>query len=205
MKYSGRKSEITISPHNFKLPCPNISLPPIESCDKTIGCSRICYGMKAWRLYQDTRRAWGKNLLLYKTDKIKFFSLINDYITAYAPRYFRWHSAGDIPDRSYLSGMFRVARKNLETRFLCFTKRYEWIVEKQDLIPPNLCLVLSTFPGVKQPKHNLHIAFYQNGKETRVNLKQYRDNTTVCTTSCYECKICWYLNDNKKHVLFYHH
>lgn len=188
-----------ISKGNTKLgkAIPNINLPPITSCVKDAPCKKECYAMKAYRQYKNTRTAWNYNLELYKTSPIEYFIGIDTFLTKKQPRLFRWHSAGDIPDKLYLKLMCELARKHSRIKFLAFTKRYSFF--KHVRIPTNLSIVFSAWPGYNMPKSRFPIAFMQDGTETRVK------NALECPGNCDSCGMCWELKNINKNVVFNKH
>lgn len=191
---------ITISSKNRKVPCPNISLPPIASCDTAIGCWEVCYAMKAYRLYPQVKTAWNKNLATYQKHPKKYFSIITHYLHIHQPEYFRWHSSGDIPDKKYLKGVYDIAESLPDTRFLIFSKRYSWVLSYRREKPDNLSIVLSSWINTEMPKQRrFPVAWYQDGTETRIS-----KNAVTCSGSCYDCKKCWYLKKNDS-VIFNKH
>jgi len=188
-----------ISPGNSKLgKLANISLPPIKSCADNVPCSKQCYALKAYRCYPSCKDAWNHNWYLYKNHSYKYFKGINEHLTEHKPSFFRWHVSGDIPDISYLDSMISIAKKHKDTKFLAFTKRYDYFKNKR--IPKNLAIVFSAWPGLDMPKQRrFPIAFMQDGTETRVK------NAVECPGNCENCGMCWSLKTMGKNVVFHKH
>lgn len=177
---------------------PNISLPPIKSCGNCSGCKKECYALKAWKMYQNTRRAWNENFRLVREDPAAYFDQIDAWIAKHHPRLFRWHVSGDIPCQGYLEGMKMIAEHNPDTRFLAFTKMYD--LDYSDL-PENLSIVLSGWPGMElRNPHHLHVAWMQDGTEDRIP-----KNALECTGHCDHCGMCWALKEIDRDVFFYKH
>jgi hypothetical protein len=171
---------------------PNVSLTPIKGCVKGVPCAKRCYANKAYRQYPNVKTAWDSNLELALNDHEGYFKGISDYLIKNKPEYFRWHVAGDILDYRYLNSMMILALEHPHTQFLCYTKNYAIVNEYlSDMScvnedpPENLVIYLSVWPNVEVPNpHNLRLAYYQDGTETRAN-------GFACPGSCVDCKECW--------------
>ena len=89
---------VSISRGNIKLgSVPNISMVPGSSCPRGVPClGQGCYALKAYRLYNGTRKAWHRNELLAKNHPDSYFMQIAARVATAKPRLFRWHVAGDI-------------------------------------------------------------------------------------------------------------
>jgi len=188
---------ISISRGNTKLgKMPNISLPPIVTCEPGAMCAKsgLCYALKSYRAYPNVRDAWSRNLSVWEEDPKSFETQLENFLTENNPEYFRWHVGGDIPDMAYAKMMLRVARNHHGINFLAYTKR-RFVIESDQIagnVPPNLALVLSSWPG--QPIYNPHglpVAYVDDGTETRIP-----DNAHRCEGSCANCHVCWYLHGN---------
>lgn len=194
-----------LSPGNIKLgKMPNVSLPPIVSCN---GCGEYCgtkcYSMKAYRMHPAVREKWDKNLELAKTDIKGYFSHIFDEILRKRkmPKFFRWHTSGDILSVEYLKGMIIIANALPSTKFLCFTKQYALVneaINNGEEIPDNLQLIFSAWPGLSmQNPFNFKVAWMQDGTETRVP-----ESAFECPGSCETCSACFSLSKIGKDVVF---
>jgi len=182
-----------ISKGNDKLgKIPNISLPPLITCDK-LPCNKKCYALKCYHRSIESRNAWKTNLMHYESDATDYFQEINKYLERKQVDFFRFHVSGDIPDQNYLNGMKYVAKHNPATKFLVFTKKYYL---NFSFIPRNLQVVFSVWPGVKLPKKPFPRAYVQDGTETRVN------NAVECAGYCHNCFMCWNLSEIGKNVVF---
>lgn len=184
-----------ISPGNMKLKnIPNVSLTPCVTCADNAPCKNKCYAMKAFRMYPSVKKAWNENTEIAKSNPVKYFDDIVDYLLRKRPKYFRWHVAGDIPNQSYLGMMKHIARLFPNTRFLAFTKKHD--LEFSD-IPGNLQIVYSLWPEWGSKKVGMPAAYMQDGKENRVN-----GTEIICPGSCADCKVCWHLSEIGKDVVF---
>jgi len=190
---------IHVSWGNMKLGAiPNVSLPPVQTCRQHAPCAKKCYALKAWRMYPSARRAWRANLREYRNDPQSYFRQLTYALKARAPRFFRWHASGDIPDAEYLKGMINLAKSCPQTRFLAFTKQYELVQGKR--LPANLTVVLSAWPGLPLPSTTRPIAYMQDGTETRVP-----SNAIECPGNCETCGQCWSLPQIHRDVVFHAH
>jgi len=184
---------------------PNISLPPIVTCNGCEGtCAGKCYAMKFYRIYPLAKKAWDSNLAEWQEDSTAYFSSITSQLNQLRPKFFRWHVGGDIPSYSYFRGIMVVANTMPTTKFLVFTKQYNfvnWAVDNGVLIPSNLQIVFSAWPGmeVTNPFH-FKVAWMQDGHETRVP-----ESAFECAGSCTECAACFSLDKIDRDVVFHIH
>ena len=184
-----------ISKGNMKLSkIPNISLPPILSCDNKVECAKSCYALKAFRLYPSAKKAWSNNLDLYKSDPVKFFNDIDVWLNKNKPEFFRWQQAGDIYNQDYFNSMKDIARKHKDIKFLCFTKKYHLEFKR---IPKNLEIIFSAWPGRNIPKSKFRIAWLDNGEDNRIP-----KSAIECPGHCDVCGMCWNLSKLNKDVKF---
>lgn len=192
--------QVHISKSNMKLgKIPSVSLPPVLSCTNCSHCKLSCYALKAWRMYPSTRKAWNENYALLQTDPEGYFNGVGEYLEKYTTPLFRWHVAGDIINKMYMDNMIQLACNYMDTKFLAFTKNYQVAVKVQDILPDNLSIVLSAWPGLDLPITSLPIAFMQDGTETRVY------NAIECSGLCESCGKCWNLREIGKNVVFKKH
>lgn len=195
-----------ISTHNSKIGrVMNLSLPPIVTCRQNTPCASACYALKAWRQYPQTRTAWSDNLTYYQADPAVYFAGITERIADRCPELFRWHVAGDCPDWDYFCEAVEVARLVKRTRFLMFTKRYDFLSRLVGIginladFAPNFTVVASAWPGLEMPKavrRSFPVAWMQDGREDRM-----RGRVFPCTGFCETCKTCWGLSAGQS-VLF---
>ena len=190
---------LTISLGNMKTGAiPAISLPPIKTCRKNAPCRTSCYAMKAWRAYPTAKAAWDGNLKFFKKDPAKFEEAIDKILVKLTPKFFRWHVAGDIPSQEYFTIVKKIAKKHNKTKFLIFTKQYEFNYTRA---PKNLVVVFSAWPGLKMPRHRKSIAFMRDKKSPDNRIK----NTIECPGNCETCGACWSLSKLNKNVVFDKH
>lgn len=185
---------------------PSINLPAGITCRADAPCKKECYARKGNFAYRPVKECYMQNLRDFVKDPNKYFDDIIKFfkqdLAIY--RYARWHSSGDIVNDEYLQGMCRVALKCKQTKFLCFTKKYELVnkyLYNGGIIPPNLHIVFSGWNEEWKfdNPHNLPTAYvrFKNDKRDFSNCKE-------CNNKCYECLKCWKLK-NGQSVVFNKH
>jgi len=206
----------------------NISLPPCSSCHPDIPCATLCYARKAWIQYPSTRAAWTQNWNAWQANQMGYMETIANYCATKRVERFRWHVAGDVPDKAYLNGMILVAQCNPDTQFLFFTKRPDLLVNTR--LASNLRPVISMWPGVLRHFRQTMLIFAALPNEEIVRglqrlaplawmnpAKPTEDtwyNTEVdivartegleCSGRCDECFMCWYMEPESS-VVFHQH
>lgn len=172
---------IHISRGNMKLGyIPNISLPPILSCPKTVPCKDKCYAMKAFRLYGSTKRAWEDNYYFYLKDPVGYFAAIHDFLQHKKPPRFRFHVGGDIIDAEYAIRLQGLAADNPQTRFMLYTKTNFYHLRLS-----NLSILHSIWLG--QRVFDLDIA----PAAVTVTKDAFVPPENLCPGSCKDCWKCW--------------
>ena len=181
----------------------SINLPPVVTCRSNAPCFKGCYACKGNWLFPNVKNSLQHNLDAYKSNPDLFFESIATQ-TALV-RFCRWHSSGDIVDMQYFEGMCKVARKNKETHYLCFTKKYEIVNEflsKGKRIPKNLSIVFSAWSNwIPENPYNLPMT-YVYGKE--FNNELIPKDAIPCGGKCENCQACWTLKKGQ-HVYFLKH
>ncbi len=181
----------------------SISLPPITTCAPKIPCASSCYANRMYRRLKLLRAAWDDNLRELRSGRKQYFESIRLKLrdSQYArPRLFRWHVGGDIPDAYYWDEMRKIALIFEDVKFLVFTKKYRIVGNDNCVIPDNLSVVLSAWPGLKIVNPlKFPLAFMQDGSEDRIS------NAVECYGSCETCGMCWNLQSLGKNVVFYKH
>lgn len=191
-----------ISDGNSKLgKIPNVSLLPVRDCAPNIPCWADCYALKAVRCYATTRNAWTRNSRNARKNPGEYFAALRSYLSRKAPRFFRWHVAGDILSQKYYAEMVATAREFPNTIFLAFTKRHD--LDYSDR-PSNLTIIASMWPAWGDVDAvraaGLPIAWMQNGRETRIP-----ERALECPGKCDACGMCWQLPKLGLDVVFSKH
>lgn len=193
---------------------PSVNLPAVFTCRPDAPCSKCtkegggCYAMKGNWLYDCVRNRVWNNLYAYRQNPQQFFDDV-----AYQTRLFkfaRWHSSGDIVDMQYLEGMCKVARKNKDVKYLCFTKKFELVNEflaSGKRIPSNLKIVFSAWGEfIPENPYNLPMTFVEFNK-TSINKeanKMIPTDAFPCGGKCEDCCACWQLKKGQV-VMFKKH
>jgi len=166
-------------------------------------CQEKCYATKAWKMYLNVREAWERNWDAYEDNPMGYFEAVAQYCIDNKVERFRWHVAGDIPDKAYFGGMKLVARVLPETQFLCFTKRVDRVTVAR---PDNLRVVISMWPkldlcgqDINHIREDYPVAWFSpksglSGDEAYDRwLVAKQHESLECTGKCDECFMCWYL------------
>lgn len=176
---------------------PSVSLPAGITCRPDAPCHAKCYARKGRFVFRKTKSLFDRNLEIWHADPVQYERDV--IIAAFSCRYFRWHVSGDIPDMNYLEMMVRVAVGLPETKFLCFTKKFElvnaWRTLNPDGFPANIKIVLSAWGEfVPDNPFNLPQAFVRlKHAESRIPV-----HARQCGKFCGECVMtnqnCWSLS-----------
>lgn len=200
---------VHISRSNQKLGAgiPSVNLPPCTSCRQNAPCYDKCYARKGHFVFKNVRNAMAENFAIWKNEPDRYESDLK--IAAWPSRFFRFHSAGDIPDAAYLRMMVRIANELPQTHFLAFTKQYELVnayISAYGPFPTNLSIVLSAWGDSFMPEnpHNLPVAYVQlKNKSCTIP-----DDAMQCSGYCGNCvhgrKNCWTLKSGES-VVFKEH
>ena len=175
---------------------PSVNLPPVRTCRADAPCAGKCYARKGRFSWTKNKALLERNLEIWEKDPEQFERDV--MIAAFPSRFFRWHSAGDIPDMDYLKMMVRVAEAVSGTAFLVFTKKFELVnayIAEYGMPPKNLKIVFSAW-GCFLPvnPYNLPVAYIRFKKcECAIP-----ENAHHCPKYCGECVMsgmsCWDLN-----------
>ena len=186
---------------------PSVSLPPVCTCRPDAPCVAKCYARKGRWCFSHNKSLLQKNIDIWNEDPAMFQRDI--IISAFHSRFFRWHSSGDIPDMKYLEMMVDTAKRLPDTKFLCFTKKFEMVNEYLNIhksFPENLRMVFSAWGSfIPENPHNLPMAYVQfkNGETDGIPTDAFQ-----CKGYCGECTLngssCWTLNDGAS-VVFDEH
>lgn len=193
---------LKISSGNNKLgSIPNVSLTPCIACSPDAPCKKSCYASKFLRR-PNVKRAWSHNLQRARRNRAGYFADIAEFLKKKAPRFFRWHVAGDILDMDYFLAVCNIAERFPATKFLIFTKRHDIITSANVTIPGNLAVVASMWPGWgdMEKVRNFSKAWMQDGTETRIPA-----NAIECPGNCESCGACWGMSRAKLDVVFHKH
>ena len=199
------KQYVKVSNTNSKLggQIYSINLPAVVTCRPDAPCFKGCYARKGNWTFTNVKNSLENNLDAYKSNPDLFFESIAAQ-TALV-RFCRWHSSGDIVDMQYFEGMCKVARKNKETHYLCFTKKYEIINEflaKGKRIPKNLSIVFSAWDNwIPENPYDLPMTYVYGEK---FNNELIPKDAIPCGGRCENCQACWTLKKGQ-HVYFLKH
>ena len=189
--------KLTISRGNMKLGnIPNLSFTPIRSCKPGCLCAKICYAMKSYLQFDCVRKSWDGNLALFTGDRHEFKRQLQEWLKKHKPRYFRYLVGGDAPTAKFFALIMDTAWKFPETRFMCYTKRWDllgqYMNEDPNTVPPgNLNVLLSRWPGDIAPPESLRSQFVETWMLDPKNPDPRIPVGRHCPGSCKTCKLCW--------------
>jgi len=169
---------------------PNVSLLPIVTCDRTIGCAlrKKCYACKFLKR-KTVREAWGHNTRQAE-NPVAFFDSLRAWFAKHSPRFFRFFVGGDLPSAEFWQEMIRFAAEYPETRFLLFTKRYAWVNANPNNTE-NLTVVFSAWPGTEVPNPDGRpIAWMREPADPDPRIPT---DAIECEGDCETCGLCWSL------------
>jgi len=185
--------KVFISKGNSKLgTIPNVSLPPVITCEINPPCAEKCYAKKFYSGFAAHKVAplWDANYAAYLYSPDEYFeSIISQLSIMKNHRLFRWHVSGDIVDSRYLEGMIEVSNAIASMDFLAFTRR-SWAFGRQS---KNLNIVRSLWltDPVADP-------YYPWLKVIPKGV------TATCTGSCSSCGDCWHLEGGEGRTVNLH-
>ena len=147
--------EVCLSDGNTKVPCKNVSLPPIISCHNCSECKKECYDIKACIQYQNVMKARARNYSILKRNFDLYWTQIRTKISRMRKKYFRFHVGGDMVSKEYLTEMVKTARMFPTVRFWTYTKFHSVVNDyvrenggKGKAIPANLSIMFSDWTGM---------------------------------------------------------
>ena len=199
------KQYVKVSNTNSKLggQIYSINLPAVVTCRPDAPCFKGCYARKGNWTFSNVKSSLESNLEAYKSNPDLFFESVAAQTVLV--RFCRWHSSGDIVDMQYFEGMCKVARKNKETHYLCFTKKHEIINEflsKGKRIPKNLSIVFSAWDSwIPENPYSLPMTYVYGEK---FNNELIPKDAIPCGGKCETCQACWTLKKGQ-HVYFLKH
>jgi hypothetical protein len=197
-----------VVPGNNKLGrVPNVSLLPIITCDKRVGCAaqEKCYYCK-FLFRENVLNSCKENTALAKRP-VEFFARLREWFARkhQQPRLFRWFVGGDAPTPAFLRRLVKFSAEHPSTKFLLFTKRYHWVSDLLDTqsLPDNLSVILSAWPNwpLHNP-HNLPVAWMRDPAQPDARIPS---DALECYGNCEHCGMCWGLKRAKRDVVFDKH
>lgn len=176
-------------------PIPSINLPPVKTCRHNAPCKETCYACKGLFLMPSNQNRLWDNWEFYDNHPMEYFREIRKACTT--SKFFRWHSAGDIPSAWYFWNMVHVAKDIPDTKFLCFTKQYETVnsyLNRFGWLPENLIVVFSAWGDYEfENPYNLPVAYIR--LKSGEGADKIPANARKCTGYCAECILgsenCW--------------
>lgn len=201
---------------------PSVSLPAGQSCRGDCECQKKCYAGRIERLRPAVRKAYESNYKLLQESPDVYWREVEASIMM--SRFFRFHVSGDIPDMNYFYRMVQVANRQRHCEILCFTKKYDVVnefllnqysniststqeagIEPKHLLPKNLHIILSGWPGLNMDNPfglpEAHVRFKDGSTTAKPSAKECGGNCTEC--ACTDDG-CWTLQYGEQ-VVFNEH
>lgn len=199
-----------ISLNNSKLgdKIPSLSFPAVVTCNPEAPCFKECYARKGYMAFHQ-KGVYLDNYNEYKADPRAFFDNLQQWINNEdcIYKFFRYFASGDIPDPGFLRGMVETAEKCPQTKFLAFTKRFNFVndfLSNGGTIPANLKIIFSHWcKGFEVPNPYGLPCTYVYFKDATKN-DAIPEFAIPCTGSCKTCKACWDLQPGQS-VYFKQH
>ena len=186
-----KKGHIYLSRGNKKLKKTYIfNLPAVLTCNPTAICAKICYALKAERMYPQTKPCRMNNWDVVKNDSSWVHALINKLHNA-KHKYLRIHESGDFFSQHYVNQWIAIAQATPTIQFLAFTKRYEWDYSRA---PKNLQIVFSAMSDSDSVPQGKAMAYAGNVPNMQ--------NFVECDGQCGPCRKCWNLDKMGKNIRF---
>jgi hypothetical protein len=115
------------------------NLPQGITCPgKTAVCSKICYALKAERMYKAAAAMRQRNLDATQTPGFvtEMLAELKYCVEKKGLSKIRWHESGDAYSQKYLKKIFEVCRESPEVTFLMYTKSFHlsWVDKPANLM-----------------------------------------------------------------------
>lgn len=178
--------KIHISESNSKLgKIPNMSFPPIKSCQPRLPCYDDCYADRPYQRWKNVEKAWDENFEIWRQSPAQFWSEVGEWFFDNKPSHFRFFVGGDMPDGSFLYQLQNCVDVNTDTQFMMFTKNFKAVREIYRP-QPNKQTILSMWPGLEAPKDlpNFRRAWLED--DVRKPEEYFH-----CSGKCDSCYSCW--------------
>lgn len=185
----------------------HINLPPPMTCKGRPCLTDGCYAMKFYKIRKEVKKSWDSNWAVLQERRDLYFDAIAQAVDKVKPKMFRWHSAGDIPNFNYIMNMEDVARRNPDTRFMCFTKNYDlmsMLRAHKGLVSGNSRYIVSAWPGMELEewvKGLYPVAWMHDEKNPDPNIPE---DALPCSGGCETCGVCWALKPGQSVVFDKH-
>lgn len=199
--------------HKTGKACLTLSL-PVCSCRDDAPCklTKVCYCMKGHQQYPNVLGAYFRNWRLWNENPNDFEEQVNFFIKRSGLFLFRWMDAGDIPNKEFFEMQCRIASKNPEVRFLCYTKKYNIVndyLREENKIPSNFTVRFSYWDKNWEVDNPFDLpTAYVDFKDSDLNPEiptecfkcpSNKENGITCSV----CRACF--NEKIKNVKFIQH
>lgn len=207
---ASKSNEISMSNHNSKTgaACLNLAF-PVCTCREDAPCKSTCYACKGRQQMSNVQAAYYRNFRLYNDNPDNFFEQVYYKVKFSGLPKVRIFDSGDFPDYEFLERLVDLCKKTPHTKYMAFTKRYEFVneyIDKNGKLPDNLNIVFSAWHKlweVPNP-HGVATAYVDfNDKTLNPDIPK---NAFACPgreSTCSACGACW--NKKLKAVVFKQH
>lgn len=193
------KGDTYITYGNAKMSIPLFSITPRATCPgRTKLCSKYCYGMKAYRMFEQTRDKRHRCTELTMTDG--FVDIITGELKNSLIPYVRIHESGDFYDQVYLDKWIEIAKRLPDRKFLAFTKSFHLDFSQ---VPENMVIYLSLWVDTDMNSIPESLKKYRKAY-VNMTYKKYKGKYTDfipktakrCSGLCDQCLICFNNNSD---------
>lgn len=162
------------------------------------GCKTDCYAVSDAKRYHNTViPSQGKNTLLARFDRPRFFADVQRFIDYNMIAAIRVHSSGEFLSYEYFCDWMELARKNNEIAFYCYTKRFNFVeryLAAGNVIPDNFTINMSIWKNNYDNPHKLPEFIYDDGSQPELEDVLHcpavdRDGRKTGMT-CAACRLC---------------
>lgn len=176
------------------------------------GCKADCYAVSDAKRYHNTVvPSQGKNTLLARFDRPRFFADVQRFIDYNMIAAMRVHSSGEFLSYDYFCDWLDLARKNPEIKFYCYTKRFNFIdryIKAGNEIPENFTINVSIWKNNYDNPYQLPEFIYDDGTDPALEnvfhcpASDKNGNKTGMT--CAACKLCINAKPGQKIAVYAH-
>jgi hypothetical protein len=207
---ASKSNEISMSNHNSKTgaACLNLAF-PVCTCREDAPCRSGCYAAKGRQQMSNVQAAYYRNFRLYNDDPDGFFEQVYCKVKFSGLPKVRIFDSGDFPDYDFIVRLVDLCKKTPNTKYMAFTKRYEFVneyIDKNGNLPDNLNIIFSAWHKlweVPNP-HGLAVAYVDfNDKTLNPDIPKNAFTCPGRESTCSACGACW--NKKLKAVVFKQH
>lgn len=176
------------------------------------GCKSACYAINDTKRYHNTCiPSQGKNTLLARFDRPRFFADVQRFIDYNMIAAIRVHSSGEFLSYEYFCDWMELARNNPDIKFYCYTKRFNFIdryKESGNDFPSNFTINVSIWKNNYSNPYNLPEFIYDDGTDPELenipHCPATDKNGNKTGVTCAACKVCIVAKPDQKIAVYAH-